>query len=55
MGWPGNYRNVRWLAWSALVLVLDELDQAVRAHLDDPDTRVMPNLLFLARARKPAA
>jgi len=33
----------------------DELDQAVRAHLDDPATLVMPNLLFLAWARKPVA
>jgi hypothetical protein len=34
---------------------LDELDQAVREHLDDPSTLVMPNLLFLAWARKPVA
>jgi hypothetical protein len=34
---------------------LDELDQAVRAHLDDPATLVMPNLLFRAWARKPVA
>jgi SAM-dependent methyltransferase len=33
---------------------LDELDQAVRAHLDDPDTLVLPSLLFLAWGRKPA-
>ena len=32
---------------------LDELDQAVREHLDDPHTLVMPNLLFLAWGRKP--
>jgi SAM-dependent methyltransferase len=33
---------------------LDELDQAVREHLDDPHTLVLPHLLFLAWARKPA-
>ena len=32
---------------------LDEVDRAVRAHLDDPDTLVLPHLLFLARGRKP--
>jgi SAM-dependent methyltransferase len=32
---------------------LDELDQAVRAHLADPDTLVMPHVLFLAWGRKP--
>jgi SAM-dependent methyltransferase len=32
---------------------LDELDQAVREHLDDPHTLVMPHLLFLAWGRKP--
>jgi SAM-dependent methyltransferase len=30
---------------------LDQLDRAVREHLDDPDTLVMPNLLFLAWGR----
>jgi hypothetical protein len=30
-----------------------ELDQAVREHLNDPRTLVMPNLLFLAWGRKP--
>jgi ubiquinone/menaquinone biosynthesis C-methylase UbiE len=34
---------------------LDELDQALREHLDDPHTLVMPNLLFLAWGRKPAS
>jgi hypothetical protein len=33
---------------------LDDLDQAVREHLSDPHTLVMPNLLFLAWGRKPA-
>jgi SAM-dependent methyltransferase len=33
---------------------LDELDAAARAHLDDPDTVVMPNLFFLVAGRKPA-
>jgi SAM-dependent methyltransferase len=32
---------------------LDQVDQAVRAHLDDPDTLVLPHLLFLAWGRKP--
>jgi SAM-dependent methyltransferase len=32
---------------------LDELDQAVREHLDNPHTLVLPNLLFLAWGRKP--
>jgi SAM-dependent methyltransferase len=32
---------------------LDEVDQAVRGHLSDPDTLVMPNLLFLAWGRRP--
>ena len=34
---------------------LDELDRAVRVHLDDPRTLVMPHLSFLAWGRKPAA
>src|SRR5262249_17385377 len=34
---------------------LDDLDSAVRAHLDDPGTVVMPGLMFLARGRKPGA
>jgi ubiquinone/menaquinone biosynthesis C-methylase UbiE len=34
---------------------LDQLDIAVRAHFDDPQTIVMPHLFFLAWARKPAA
>jgi ubiquinone/menaquinone biosynthesis C-methylase UbiE len=34
--------------------VLDEADRAVRQHLDDPNTLVMPSLLFLAWGRKPA-
>jgi ubiquinone/menaquinone biosynthesis C-methylase UbiE len=33
---------------------LDELDAAVRAHLDDPHTIVMSGLLFLTWGRKPA-
>ena len=32
---------------------LDELDCAVRAHLDDPRTLVMPHLSFLVWGRKP--
>jgi len=32
---------------------LDELDQAVREHLSDPNTLMVPNLLFLAWGRKP--
>jgi ubiquinone/menaquinone biosynthesis C-methylase UbiE len=31
---------------------LDELDAAARAHLDDPDTVVMPNMFFLVCGRK---
>jgi ubiquinone/menaquinone biosynthesis C-methylase UbiE len=34
---------------------LDELDQAVRKHLADPDVLVMPHLLFVAIGRKPAS
>jgi len=33
---------------------LDALDRAVRIHLDDPRTLVMPHLSFLAWGRKPA-
>jgi SAM-dependent methyltransferase len=33
---------------------LDEIDRAAREHLNDPDTLVMPHLLFLAWGRKPA-
>ena len=32
---------------------LDELDAAARAHFADPDTIVMPDLMFLAWGRKP--
>jgi hypothetical protein len=32
---------------------LDEIDRAAREHMDDPDTLVMPHLLFLAWGRKP--
>ncbi len=32
---------------------LDELDNAARAHLDDPDTVVIYGLLFLTWGRKP--
>jgi ubiquinone/menaquinone biosynthesis C-methylase UbiE len=32
---------------------LDELDAAARAHFDDPDTIVMPGLMFLGWGRKP--
>ena len=32
---------------------LDEVDHAVREHLSDPRTLMMPNLLFLAWGRKP--
>jgi SAM-dependent methyltransferase len=32
---------------------LDALDRAVRSHLDDPRTLVIPHLSFLARGRKP--
>ena len=34
---------------------LDEIDRAVREHLDDPGTIVMPHLTFLAWGRKPEA
>jgi hypothetical protein len=34
---------------------LDEVDQAVRAHLADPHTLVMPHLAFQACGRKPLA
>jgi hypothetical protein len=32
---------------------LDEVDQAVREHLSDPGTLMLPHLLFLAGGRKP--
>jgi hypothetical protein len=32
---------------------LDEVDHAVRQHLSDPDTLMVPHLLFLAWGRKP--
>ena len=32
---------------------LDELDQAAREYLDDPDTLALPHMLFLAWGRKP--
>ena len=32
---------------------LDELDRAVRAHLDDPDVLVLPHLYFLVWGRRP--
>jgi SAM-dependent methyltransferase len=32
----------------------DEVDRAVREHLSDPDTLMLPHLLFLAWSRKPA-
>src|SRR5260370_38463197 len=35
--------------------VLDEVDHAVREHLSDPNTLIMPSLLFLVGGRKPAA
>src|SRR5260370_35900337 len=35
--------------------VLNEVDHAVRAHLSDRNTLVMPSLLFLAWGCKPAA
>ena len=31
---------------------LDELDRTLRAHLDDPDTLMIPNLYFLVWGRK---
>jgi SAM-dependent methyltransferase len=34
---------------------LDEIDHAVRRHLDDPETLVLPHLLFLAWGHKPAS
>jgi hypothetical protein len=34
---------------------LDALDRAVRSHLDDPRTLVMPRLSFLAWGHKPEA
>jgi len=34
---------------------LTELDRAVRAHLADPGTLMMPHLLMVARGRKPSA
>ena len=33
---------------------LAELDRAVRGHLADPATLVLPHLLFVVRGRKPA-
>jgi SAM-dependent methyltransferase len=33
---------------------LDEVDHAVREHLSDPNTLMLPHLLFLAWGRKPA-
>jgi hypothetical protein len=32
---------------------LDEVDRAATRHIDNPDTLVMPHLLFLAWGRKP--
>ena len=32
---------------------LDDLDEALRAHLDDPGTLVIPNLFILTWGRKP--
>jgi hypothetical protein len=32
---------------------LDEIDAAARTHFDDPDTVVMPGLMFLGWCRKP--
>jgi hypothetical protein len=32
---------------------LEELDRAAREHLSDPDTLVLPHLLFLVWGRKP--
>jgi hypothetical protein len=34
---------------------LDELEQAAREHLEDPDVVVMPSMMFLAWGRKPLA
>jgi len=34
---------------------LDALDRAVRIHLDDPRTLVVPHLYFLTWDRKPPA
>jgi hypothetical protein len=34
---------------------LDQLDSRAREHLADPDTVVMPGLMFLVSGRKPAA
>jgi hypothetical protein len=34
---------------------LNELDRAVREHVDDPHTLVIPHLSFLAWGRKPEA
>jgi hypothetical protein len=34
---------------------LDELDAAARTHFEDPETVVMPSLMFLAWGRKPAS
>ncbi len=33
---------------------LDEIDRAAREHFNDPDTLVMPNLLFLVWGREPS-
>jgi len=32
---------------------LEALDTAARRHLTDPDTLIVPNIFFLAWARKP--
>jgi ubiquinone/menaquinone biosynthesis C-methylase UbiE len=34
---------------------LDELDATVRKHFENPDTLIMPNVMFLAWGRKPAS
>jgi hypothetical protein len=34
---------------------LTEVDRAVREHLADPSTLIMPHLLFVVRGRKPLA
>jgi hypothetical protein len=33
---------------------LEELDRAARKHFENPDTVVMPSLIFLTWGRKPA-
>jgi hypothetical protein len=51
-GWPAAAMAILELGLAG-ERELDGLDRAVREHLDDPRTLVMPHLTFLAWGRKP--